>query len=315
MERLERLINLVAALLDAERPLTADELRNRVPGYADSDATFRRAFERDKEVLRELGVPIQLELVDAGPPRLEGYRIPRESYELADPGLDPDELAALHLAATAVHLEGARGVEALWKLGGAVAEAGPAPPVATLPGAAHLGSLFRAISERRVARFAYRDSETTRSVDPYRLSFRNGHWYLAGLDHDRAAERSFRLDRIRSDVEIGETAGTFEPPRVAGPPAPPWQMGDDAPVEARVLVDAGQAGWVLGQLGPAALEQRLPDGSVIVRLEVRNRPAFRSFVLGFLDHAVVLGPPALRDEMIAWLELGPRTDPAPADAS
>jgi predicted ArsR family transcriptional regulator len=55
VHRLERLINLVAALLQAERPLTAEELRNRLPGYAEDHGAFRRAFERDKEALRDLG--------------------------------------------------------------------------------------------------------------------------------------------------------------------------------------------------------------------------------------------------------------------
>src|SRR5438094_2420530 len=184
MDRLERLINLTAALLEAERPLTADELHQRLPGYAENQLAFRRAFERDKDVLREMGVPLVLEAVDdASQPGVEGYRIPKEEYYLQDPGLEPDELAALHLAASAVELEGAGGVEALWKLGGWVAEGGPVAELAALPGAAHLVALFGAISARQAVSFAYRDA--TREVDPFRLSFRNGHWYLAGLDHTR----------------------------------------------------------------------------------------------------------------------------------
>ena len=143
MDRLERLINLTAALLEAERPLTADELHQRLPGYADSATAFRRAFERDKDVLREMGVPLVLEPVDPmSQPGVEGYRIPKDEYYLQDPGLDPDELAALHLAASAVELEGTGGVEALWKLGGWVAEEGPPPAMAALPGAVHLSAAF-----------------------------------------------------------------------------------------------------------------------------------------------------------------------------
>src|SRR5437588_11798277 len=118
MDRLGRLINLVAALLEAERPLTADELHQRLPGYAEDRLAFRRSFERDKDVLREMGVPLVLEPVDASQPGLEGYRIPKEEYYLKDPGLDPDELAALHLAASAVPLEGPRRNQAFGKPGG-----------------------------------------------------------------------------------------------------------------------------------------------------------------------------------------------------
>jgi proteasome accessory factor B len=70
-----------------------------------------------------------------------------------------------------------------------------------------------------------------------------------------------------------------------------------------VLVDADQAGWALAHLGTDALEERHADGAVVVSIQVTNRAAFRSFVLGFLDHAEVLGPEALRAEMVAWLEM------------
>ena len=300
MDRLERLINLVAALLDAERPLTADELHQRLPGYAATETAFRRAFERDKDVLREMGVPLVLEAIDPMQPGLEGYRIPKDEYYLEDPGLEPDELAALHLAASAVELEGTGGVEALWKLGGWVAEEGPPPATAALPGAVHLSPAFAAISRRQPVTFIYRGEE--RRVDPWRLAFRNGHWYLLGRDHDRDGERNFRLDRVDSEIVPDETAAPFVPPGGASAPASPWQMGDETPVRARLAVDADHAGWAVGQVGADAVESRADDGSVVLGVTVTNRSAFRSFVLGFLDHAEVLDPPELRDELTAWLE-------------
>jgi proteasome accessory factor B len=301
VHRLERLINLVAALLHAERPLTAEELRSRLPGYAEDHGTFRRAFERDKEALRDLGIPVVLEPVDnAAQPGVMGYRIPKEAYYLQDPGLAPDELAALHLAASAVRLEGASGVEALWKLGGELAEQGPAPAVAALPGAAHLAPVFAAISARRPVSFTYRGRP--RRLDPWRLSFRNGHWYLAGHDHDAGEERMFRLDRIESEVDATGEAGAFDRPPHVGAQPPPWQMGGDEELTARLLVDAGQASWAASHVGPEAVEDWRPDGSVVLAVRVTNREAFRSFVLGFLDHAEVLGPAELRAEMVEWLE-------------
>lgn len=300
LHRLERLINLVAALLEAPRPLTAEELRERVPGYAAEKASFRRGFERDKETLREMGVPVVVEPVEDADPGTVGYRIPKDAYYLADPGLAADELAALHLAASAVRLEGADGVEALWKLGGEVAEEGPAPAVAALPAQAHQAALFAAISDRRRVGFTYRGK--VRRVEPHRLSFRNGHWYLAASDLAAGEERSFRLDRIESDVAVEDTAGAFERPPVSAAPAAPWETGGAEPVEARLLVDADQAGWATGHLGGGAVVERRAEGSTVFRVRVTNRDAFRSFVLGFLDHAEVLDPPDLRAEMVTWLE-------------
>jgi proteasome accessory factor B len=301
VHRLERLINLVAALLHADQPLTADELRHRLPGYAEDHGAFRRAFERDKEALRDLGIPVVVEPVDnASQAGVVGYRIPKEAYYLQDPGLAPDELAALHLAASAVRLEGASGVEALWKLGGEVKEQGPSAAIAALPGTAHLAPVFAAISARRRIGFTYRGRP--RQVDPWRLSFRNGHWYLAGHDHDAGEERMFRLDRVESEVQATGDEGAFVPPAHLGTQPPPWELGGDEALTARLLVDAEQAAWAASHVGPEAVEEWRPDGSVVLAVRVTNRDAFRSFVLGFLEHAEVLGPPELRNELVDWLE-------------
>jgi len=301
VNRLERLINLVAALLDSSRPLTAEELRERVPGYPEDRASFRRAFERDKEALREMGVPLVLEAVGDSPVQgTEGYRIPKDAYYLPDPGLDTDELAALHLAASAVELEGAEGLQALWKLGGVVAEAGPTPARAALPAPAHLVELFAAVSERRPVAFDYRGQR--RRVDPHALRFRNGHWYLVGREHAPDQQRSFRIDRLESAVEGVGPAGSFAAPDPPAEQPPPWQMGDEEPAEARLLVDGDQAAWAIAHVGAAAVAEQRSDGGVVLTVPVTNRDAFRTFVLGFLDHAEVLGPGELRDDVTAWLE-------------
>src|SRR3990170_7263478 len=129
-DRLERLTNLIAALLDTRRPLTLEEIAERVPGYPADPATRRRQFERDKATLRDIGVPISLEALYPFDNET-GYRIHRHDYELPALDLTPDERVALHLAVTAVGLDGGEGRHALWKLGGA--EGDPAPPLAALP--------------------------------------------------------------------------------------------------------------------------------------------------------------------------------------
>src|SRR5262245_38836515 len=98
MDKLERLLNLTAALLETRQPMRASEIREKVPGYPDNDTAFHRAFERDKDDLREMGIPIVIEPVTNSHSPVDGYRIHKEQYYLRDPGLEPDELAALHLA-------------------------------------------------------------------------------------------------------------------------------------------------------------------------------------------------------------------------
>ncbi len=301
-ERLERLLNLTAALLTATRPLTATEIAERVPGYPDPETSrgaFRRAFERDKEALREMGVPLVLRLVDGTDPPVEGYRIVPEHYQLRDPGLEPDELAALHLATMAVRMEGLRGAGAMWKLGGASDSAGETP-IAHLAATPALAVLFEALARRSPVAFSYRGEQ--RRVDPYRLSYARGHWYLEAWDHGREAERQFRLDRIEGDIDVEEGPGFEQPSSQRMSRSQPWEMGEETPVRALVRIDADQAGWAVDQLGSDRVERRLDDGSVEVAITVTNREAFRSFVLGFLEHAEVLSPDELRGDLIEWLE-------------
>ncbi|MGI8792030.1 MAG: helix-turn-helix transcriptional regulator [Acidimicrobiales bacterium] len=298
MDRLERLLNLVAALKAAERPLTRAEIRERVPGYPDQEASYRRAFERDKDVLRGMGIPITLESVVAGQANADGYRIRSEDYELPDLGLEPDELAALHLAISAVHLDGGEGVAALWKLGGAEQPSGGSPAI-SMAGSEHLAVLFGAVGERRAVRFSYRDD--TRIIDPWRIAFRNGRWYISGRDHARDDERQFRLDRMASVEPTGD-AGAFERPLRGEATAPaPWEMGDEEAIDATLLVEADHVGWAEGFLGTTRVVERRDDGSAVFGLRVTNREAFRSLVITFLDHAEVLTPPELRDDLVRWL--------------
>jgi predicted DNA-binding transcriptional regulator YafY len=303
MDKLERLLNLISTLLETTRPLSADELRSRVPGYPDNKASFRRAFERDKDDLREMGVPLLLEPVEGVDPPVDGYRIDRARYYLRDPGFEPDELAALHLAATAVRVDGVEGADALWKLGGVVEAEGEEPALdgamASLPTDPGLPSLYQACAERRTATFTYNDE--VRTVEPQRVGYQRGHWYLTGWDRARDAERNFRLDRISGAVTTGEPR-SFEPGHATAVlPDEPWQLGEGDEVVARLLVDADHAAWAARQLGDDVAVESRDDGSAVFDIAVTNWPAFRSFVLTFLDHAEVLAPPELRTQMIDWL--------------
>jgi proteasome accessory factor B len=301
VRKLERLLNLTAALLETGRPLTAEEIHRRVPDYPDAQPSFHRAFERDKDDLREMGVPIELIPIPGADPPVDGYQIPKRRYFLPDAGLDPEELAALRLAAGAVRLEGLDGAEALWKLGGNP-DAGAATPTSDqlrLPTDPSLAPLFAAIAERRVVTFDYRSEQ--REVEPWRLDFRRGWWYLTGFDRQRAEDRQFRVDRLEGAVRSGEP-NAFERPLETGPRSEPaWQLGGDASVDVRLLVDAEQAPWAVHHLEAEALEETRADGSVVLSVFVTNRPAFRSFVITFLDHAEILSPPEVRDEFVDWL--------------
>jgi predicted DNA-binding transcriptional regulator YafY len=195
----------------------------------------------------------------------------------------------------------------LWKLasttGGNPPQSSPPlriPSSLELPAGDVVAVLFGAAAARQRVRFRYRGE--VRDVDPWRLSYRNGQWYLAAFDHLRGDSRTFRLDRIQGVVEpVGQPGAFRRPEGGVATPAPAWQLGDEDEVTATLLVDAPQADWATAQVGEGAVVDRRADGSVVLSLAVTNRDGFRSFVLGFLDHAEILGPAELRQDLVAYL--------------
>ena len=296
-DRLERLLNLTAALLDASVPLSIDDIRARVPGYPEEPGeTFRRAFERDKDSLRHMGIPLRVEEIPGSDPPLVGYRIRRDEYALADPGLEPDELAALNLAVATVQVDGFSSGDAIRKLGGGAESGDIAVDLPSLP---TIGPLFAACASGSVVEFRHNDKD--RVVDPYRLTFQRGRWYLDGREHESKEPRSYRLDRIEGDVRVGPPNGFERKPLTGRGMLPPWEMGAEPPMAALLRVDADQAPFACDTVGAEHVVTRHDDGAVDIMLTVSNRDAFRSFVLGFLEHAEVLSPPELRDDMVRWL--------------
>lgn len=295
-DRVERLTNLVAMLLDTRRPLTLDEIAGEL-GYSESEEARRAAFERDKRLLRDEGYPIEtVNFPEGGAP---GYRIDRDRYYL-DLDLSDDEVVALNLAMAAVHLESGWSRDAVWKLGGATSAA--VPPLAFLPAIPSLPALFDGYRRKAPVTFTHRGQK--RTVDPYALLFRNGFWYVIGRDHDRDQPRAFRLDRIDGGVKVGEP-GAFSVPsdfdvaRVF--PDRAFQVGSGEVLAVDVLVDDPHSAAVIHDLGEGAVVERR-EGAVVVRLEVTNLDGFRSWLFGLLDHAEVLAPPEVRADVVAWLQ-------------
>ena len=300
MDKLERLLNLVAALLHTPRPLSASELRERMAGaYSEDKVAFRRMFERDKADLRAVGVPIEVSTLYRLDPPVEGYRIPAAEYAGRDLRFDPDELTALHLATNLVRIEGGAG-GGLARFGGAARLDGDmaVETVGEVPFRGPVSQLVTAAVGHRAVAFTYRGIQ--REVEPWRLSFHRGHWYLVGWDRGQSQERLYRVDRIGEPVQdLGDASrpvGEGPDPRTLKP----WEFGAGEAVEVQLLVDADQASWACHRAGVDG--ERRADGSVVLRLQVRDTAAFRTLVVEFLEHAEVLAPEWLRDEFVAWLD-------------
>ncbi len=311
--RTERLVNLVICLLSTRRFLTAAQIAATVPGYEhdpedprDHEA-FQRKFERDKAELRELGVPLETgtaSAFDAEP----GYRIARREYALPDIPLEPDEAAAVGIAARLWQQTGlaAAASSGLAKLRAAGIDVDPhatlgVEPVVTVDPA--FEPLTAAIRARQAVTFDYRvpeqDAANTRHLQPWGTVCWRGRWYVVGHDLDRRAARCFRLSRVVGDVRRYGRAGAYSPPEgmdLIGHVAQ-WSPPVERTGRATVRIAPGRAAGVrrwAEELTPG------PYGDTAV-LRYAEPEGLAHWLVGYGADVAVLDPPEVRDAAIARL--------------
>ncbi|MGD9620806.1 MAG: helix-turn-helix transcriptional regulator [Mycolicibacterium sp.] len=320
--KVERLMNLVIALLSTRRFITADRIREIVSGYpADaSDEAFSRMFERDKNELRDLGIPLETGRVSPTDP-VEGYRISREDYALPDVQLTADEAAAVAVATrlweTPELTTATQGALLKLRAAGVDIDADDVAVTITsttaLPGLRGseeiLGTLLSSIDSGRLVQFPHRPSRAepyvVRTVEPWGVVTDRGRWYLVGHDRDRDAVRTFRLSRIGAEVTpIGDPGAVSRPDGLNLREIVSRAVGDGPPVgQARVWVADGRATALrrraTASLGPRTLGGRAGE-EIELNIEMFDRVAREIASLG--ADAVVLEPAALRADVIARFE-------------
>ena len=223
----ERLFSLVLALLSSDTGLTKTDILSTVQGYrqrysaAGDNANLERQFERDKDDIRDLGVPLETvgEAGNAGSNHNLRYRIPRDSYELpADISFSAEESALLGLAAIvwregSLSAESRRALQKLRSMGGS----GDVPVLGYAPSLRVRDPAFEplgvALEKRQVVRFSYlkpgEAAARVRTVIPLALVQHEGRWHLGAEETDSGVRKTFLLRRIVSRVV--PTQARFEP--------------------------------------------------------------------------------------------------------
>jgi proteasome accessory factor B len=314
--RTERLLNLVICLLSTRSWLTKEQIRAAVPQYAEctTPEAFDRMFERDKEDLRELGVPLVTGSHSAWFEDEQGYRIDRGAYALPELEFTAEELAVLGLASRVwqqASLAGpaARALVKLKALGVRTDDeslVGVEPRVRAAEPA--FEPLYAATRDRIVVSFSYRSREgavSRRRLEPWVLTSRGGHWYVVGHDRERGARRSFRLSRIEGPVQRLGRPGAYEVPDDLEPGElvlPPPEPADDRVAVLRVR--RGRA--VLLRERAASVEAVEPEGAAgegwdVVRVVVRDMSELARELAGHGPDVVVVEPADLRDGVVQVL--------------
>ncbi|MGN6677158.1 MAG: helix-turn-helix transcriptional regulator [Streptosporangiaceae bacterium] len=309
-QKTERLLSLVVCLLSARRYLTAGQIRAAVPGYPETFDAFKRMFERDKDELRELGIPLETG-TNPGSDEEVGYRISPQAYELPEIRLEPDEAAVLGLAARVWRQAELAGAAAggLLKLRAAGIDAeettqpGIEPRLQT--GDAAFGPLWQAVRDRRPVSFGYqaagRSTPQCRNLEPWGVVNRHGRWYVAGFDRDRAQERVFRLSRIDGPVTFTGPAGS-----ITVPPGTDVrnlvQAWDGAPPSVRTAILRIRQGTGYGLRRRASSDQPDQDGWDLVEVSFSDAGWYADYIASFGSDVVVIEPVDLREAVIRRLK-------------
>ncbi len=301
----ERIMNLAICLLMARRFLPKTELRRMVEGYGGlNDDAFERMFERDKDELRAMGVPVETGSNDVLFPDEVGYRIRREVFELPPISFTADEAAALGLAAQAwgSAARADEAVSALAKLRAAGIDPDAARAAAITPsvGARETAfdPLWEAVNGRIPVTFVYRGR--TRHLQPWGMRSRHGAWYVAGFDTDAEEPRVYKLVRVDGTVSLDRRHAPFE-------------RADDVDVQALfdaiepipdahavVAVRHGRAAPLRRRSEPVA-RSSLPPGYEAFDVPYASRDGFVGELSELGADVLVLEPRDLRDALLAHL--------------
>jgi proteasome accessory factor B len=320
ISKVERLMNLVIALLSTRTFITAERIRATVYGYADSpsDEAFSRMFERDKNELRDLGIPLETGRVSSLDPT-EGYRINQESYALPPVELTADEAAAVAVATQLWQspelVTATQG--ALLKLRAAGVDVDAPEAGATISTAAAmpglrgseevLGILLAAIDSGRAVQFPHRPSRSdpfiTRTVEPWGVVTHRGRWYLVGHDRDRNATRTFRLSRIGSEVAtVGPRDAVRRPDGVDLREIVHAAVAEWPPsAQARVWVADGRATALRRQAAVTVSRTLGGRAGDEIAIDIGRQDRLAREIAGYGADAVVLDPQSLRDDVLSRL--------------
>lgn len=309
-DKTERLMKLLIMLLVQRHFVDKGRVRDALyPGL--SDDAFEKKFERDKEELRSLGVPVEVGQIDPFFGDEPGYRIRADEFALPEIRLDADEASVVGLAGKV--WEHARLAEATTEAVRKLAAQG----VDVDPGALDLVqprigaeepsfiAFWEATATRTPLAFDYgRTSEqpATRHLQPWGVVRFSGRWYVVGHDTDRDAERVFRLSRVVGEPRTDGEPGSFSVPEGTDVAATARRLAPSAPAEpAEVLVREG-AGHGLRRMaeqvesGVSGPDERSRwDRLVLARADLAGE------VLAHGEDAYVVSPDSLRRDVVARL--------------
>ena len=309
----ERLLNLLITLLVSRTYVGKARIREVIEDYRTAgDDAFEKMFERDKDELRSLGVPIEVGYVDRAFEDEPGYRVERSAFELPQIDLEPDEAAVVGLAARVWQHAGlaATTTQALVKLKAAGVGVDRAALDVVQPQLSAEEPAFEAFWDatrtRTEVSFDYRTSTSaepgTRRLQPWGVVSYRGRWYAVGHDVDRGEPRMFRLSRVQGTVRTTTRPQSYDiPPGTDLRELTQMLAPRRADRTAVVLVRQG-AGHGLRRHARPAEGGGGRDGWDRLEVDFASAETLADEVLEYGADVVVVEPQEVRDEVVSRLE-------------
>jgi len=310
----ERLLNLLITLLVSRSYVTKGRIRSVVEQYRDAgDEAFEKMFERDKEELRSLGIPIEVGHVDRAFEDEPGYRVERAAFELPQIDLEPDEAAVIGIAARVWQHAGLASAtsDALVKLKAAGVTVDRAALNVVQPQLAVEEPTFEAfwdaIQTRTPVAFSYRGSGSAqaglRHLQPWGVVSYHGRWYVLGHDSDRDAPRLFRLSRVQGTVATDGKGGAYDVPPGTDLRAMTQSLAPPAEDHRAVLLVRTDAAHGLRRQAEPLGAGGTPDGWDRIEVRYGRSTALVDEVLGYGADVIVETPASLRALVVGRLHL------------
>lgn len=143
-----------------------------------------------------------------------------------------------------------------------------------------------------------RKKKSKRKVDPYRIWFFNGTFYLIGKCHLRDEVRIFALDRIKM---LHQTKDNFEIPEDFNLDdflRPSFGVFQGEPIKVKIWFHPDVAGYIKEKIWHERQEiEDQGDGSIIFEAEVAGTEEIKFWIMNWGSKAEVLEPESLRDEI------------------
>ena len=215
ISKAERLLNLFFVLLNTKRPISRHDIRQKVSGYenCESDSSFERMFERDKDELRSTGIKIETLSMDSLFEDELGYRIDQNIFITKVIDWSSDERIMLNLAAAIwknTEFENLAKIASI-KAGNVTSEISDSDsePINDL-NTLNYRTILQSLQNKSALDFQYLaldDSKPRkRKVIVKRLYRLEKYWYIEAIDIAAQVIKNYQINRIYGQIRLSQAS-------------------------------------------------------------------------------------------------------------